>query len=310
MPDSTSAATWTVESAVPVTSHSNNSASRVSMGSVSSIPLQGSSYDNSGESLKNVYGVQSPPAFGYIVLVPASAGKSGDPPMKLLRPLAIALGALWLSTMAGAAPAQEAPPLKLEKGDHISIIGNTLADRMQHVGWLETLLQSRFPRHELVIRNLGFSADEISMRLRSANFGSPEQWLTFTRTDVVFAFFGYNESFGGEAGLPKFKDDLGKFVRSTLSATYNGKSAPRLVLFSPIAHENLKNPHLPDGVENNQRLELYTRAMGEVAKASGVPFVDLFHATEKLYAAGPKPLTINGIHLNEEGDKQIAFAID
>ncbi|HVR86793.1 MAG TPA: SGNH/GDSL hydrolase family protein, partial [Planctomycetota bacterium] len=230
--------------------------------------------------------------------------------MKQLRLLAIALGGFWLSATAGAAPAQEAPPLKLEKGDHISFIGNTLADRMQHVGWLETLLQSRFPHHELVIRDLGFSADELTVRLRSANFGSPEQWLTNTRTDVVFAFFGYNESFGGEAGLPKFKDDLAKFVKSTLAATYNGKSGPRLVLFSPIAHENLKNPHLPDGAQNNKRLELYTRAMGEVARASGATFVDLFHATEKLYAAGPRPLTINGIHLNEEGDQQVAFAID
>ncbi|HVR85600.1 MAG TPA: PVC-type heme-binding CxxCH protein, partial [Planctomycetota bacterium] len=65
-----------------------------------------------------------------------------------------------------------------------------------------------------------------------------------------------------------------------------------------------------DGAENNRRLELYSRVMGEVAKASGVLWVDLFHATLKLYAAGPKPLTINGIHLNEEGDKQVAFAID
>ena len=98
--------------------------------------------------------------------------------------------------------------LELRKGDHISLIGNTLADRMQHDGWLETYLQSRFPRHELVIRNLGFSGDEIPLplRLRSAGFGSPDQWLTRTKTDVVFAFFGYNESFKGKDGLPKFKD--------------------------------------------------------------------------------------------------------
>ena len=32
-----------------------------------------------------------------------------------------------------------APALKLEKGDHVCYIGNTLADRMQHHAWLETL---------------------------------------------------------------------------------------------------------------------------------------------------------------------------
>src|SRR5438445_10782011 len=48
----------------------------------------------------------------------------------------------------------------LRAGEHVCIIGNTLADRMQHDGWLETYLQSRFPKHQLVFRNLGFSGDE------------------------------------------------------------------------------------------------------------------------------------------------------
>src|SRR5262245_28827000 len=97
------------------------------------------------------------------------------------------------------------PPARLEirPGDHICLIGNTLADRMQHDGWLETFLQSRFPRHQLVIRNLGFSGDELTLRLRSQDFGSPDRWLGITKADVVFAFFGYNESYAGPAGLDK-----------------------------------------------------------------------------------------------------------
>ena len=42
------------------------------------------------------------------------------------------------------------PRSTVPKGAHISFVGNTLADRMQHDGWLETLLQSRFPDHQLV----------------------------------------------------------------------------------------------------------------------------------------------------------------
>ena len=61
----------------------------------------------------------------------------------------------------GAATADR---LEVRKGDHICIIGNTLADRMQHDGWLETYLHSRFPEHELVVRNLGFSGDELTLR--------------------------------------------------------------------------------------------------------------------------------------------------
>jgi len=36
---------------------------------------------------------------------------------------------------------EAAEPLVLNPDDHISLIGNALADRMQHDGWLETLLQ-------------------------------------------------------------------------------------------------------------------------------------------------------------------------
>lgn len=214
------------------------------------------------------------------------------------------------SSLAAAADVAQAAGLTLQAGDHVCFIGNTLAERMQHDGWVETLIQSRFPQHQLVFRNLGFSGDELTLRLRSSNFGSPDDHLTFNRADVIFAFFGYNESFGGEEGLAKFKSDLEGFVRGTLGKQYNGKSAPRLVLFSPIAHEDLGDPNLPDGSENNDRLAMYTAAMAEVAAANDVPFVDLFGPTRKLYEQSSKPLTINGIHLNHEGNRLVAEVID
>jgi putative heme-binding domain-containing protein len=210
---------------------------------------------------------------------------------------------LWSREPAG-------PRLQLKPGDHISIIGNALADRMQHDGWLETYLHTRFPQLDLTFRNLAFPGDTLTVRFRSENFGSPDDWLTRTQADVVFAFFGYNESFGDEAGLPQFRRDLEEFIKHTLSQKYNGRSAPRLVLFSPIAHENLHNPHLPDGRENNRRLERYTQVMAEVARAYNIPFVDLFHATKELYTQEPGPFTINGIHLNERGNQAVARLID
>ncbi len=209
-------------------------------------------------------------------------------------------------SVLAAVPAFASDPVTFQKGDHISIIGNTLADRMQHDGWLETELHARFPQHELTIRNMGFSGDELTLRLRSANFGTPDEWLTKTKTDVVFAFFGYNESFAGEAGLPKFKADLADFIRKTTAQKYNGKTNARLVLFSPIAHEDLHDPHLPDGKENNARLKLYTAAMEEVAKAEKVPFCDLFSHTLELYSVVKEPMTINGVHLNDEGNRVVS----
>ncbi|MBL8792974.1 MAG: dehydrogenase, partial [Planctomycetia bacterium] len=254
-------------------------------------------------------------------------------PLRALLILGLVLTAsvgLWSADEPKAAAGFELRP-----GDHICLIGNTLADRMQHDGWLEAYLHTRFPKHELVIRNLGFSGDELTTRLRSMDFGKPEQWLagsapvpqpkkltnlqavrenrfelTNTKADVIFAFFGYNESFGGAEGLDKFKKDLEGFVQSTLKQQFNGKSAPRLVLFSPIAHENTKDRNLPDGSANNVRLQQYTAAMAEVAKANKVAFVDLYQPTTELYAKATKPLTINGIHLNADGNKQLAEAID
>src|SRR4051812_42643756 len=86
-----------------------------------------------------------------------------------------------IALLAICARSDAAPPkLELQKGDHICIIGNTLAERMQHDGWLETLILAKFPEHELVFRNLGYSADEVRLdkRLRSLNFGSPDECLS------------------------------------------------------------------------------------------------------------------------------------
>lgn len=198
---------------------------------------------------------------------------------------------------------------EFQKGDHISIIGNTLADRMQHDGWLETLVQARLPDYRLVFRNLGFAADEITIRQRSEGFGSPDEHLTKQKTDVVFAFFGFNESFAGKDGIEKFKQDLEGFVKRTLSEKYNGKRSPRLVLFSPIAHEDLGDANLPDGKDNNQRLAAYTQAMAEVAHTTGAAFVDLFHPMRAAYEKFNEHLTINGVHLNESGNRVVADTI-
>jgi putative heme-binding domain-containing protein len=231
--------------------------------------------------------------------------------------------------------ARAADPFELKPGDHICVVGNTLPDRMQHFGWFETYLHSRFPDHKLVVRNLGYSGDEITTRLRSMDFGSPDQWLAGsapipqpkklianhiassdrfqfanTHADVVFAFFGYNESYGGPAKLDAFKSSLGQYLKHLQGQKYNGKSPPRIVLFSPIAFEDHKSPNLPDGNEANSNLKLYTSAMADVAKANNVRFVDLFTPTVELYAqSGAAKLTINGVHLNDAGDNAVANVI-
>lgn len=217
--------------------------------------------------------------------------------------------------------------LELHRGDQIAIVGSGLADRQQHHAWLEALIHKAHPGLELTVRNLGFAADEVDVHPRSDDVPPTEYFLGLEKGDVtvnahgtditykagtdfkanvILAYWGFNESFKGQAGLDAFKKALDEYLKRQLGADY-GKGRPKIVLFSPIAHENLKDPvNFPDGSANNRNLELYTKAMAEVAKANHVSFVDLYHPSLELYAQSSHPLTINGIHLTEEGDKLLA----
>ncbi len=193
----------------------------------------------------------------------------------------------------------------LRKGDRIAIVGNALAERMQHEGWLESYVQTAHPGDHLVFRNLGYSGDQIHYRPRAhEGFGDSHSHLSGMKASVVFAFFGYNESYDDEPG--EFKKMVAQWIEYSRQQKYDGVNTPRLVLFSPIAHEDLQKSYLPDGSENNLRLSAYTKAMAEVASEKGVPFVDLFAATQKMYGENDEPLTINGIHLNELGNQLVA----
>ncbi len=218
------------------------------------------------------------------------------------RRLASVLGFAALATTVFA-------QLPLQDEDRICIIGNGLADRMQHDGWVETAIQSELADKKLSFRNLAFTGDTVTSRPRSKGFTSPEDYLKHCEADVVFVFFGYNESFGGEKSLEKFKNDLGAMIDSYKGIKFNGESAPRFVLFSPIAHEDLGTPLLPNGNANNVNLALYTGAIHQVADEKGVGFVDLFSATQGLYTKADSPLTLNGVHLLPEGNRQLAEVI-
>jgi len=124
---------------------------------------------------------------------------------------AIAIGVLVACGLS--LQAQQPARFQLKPGEHIAILGNALPDRMQHSGYFETLIHQKFPGHQLVFRNLSAAGDEVATWQRSENFGSRDQWLEKVQADVVFAFYGFNESFKGYDGLEKFKEDLDKFLK-------------------------------------------------------------------------------------------------
>ncbi len=198
-------------------------------------------------------------------------------------------------------------PFAFSKGDVVAILGNGLPDRMQHDGWMETVLQSALPEQNVRFRNMSTSGDRPNSYPRSPGQISMAHYLQHVKADVVFGMFGYNESF--DTKPEDYKAQLIEFVKKTRGTKPNGKSFPRIVLFSPIAHEDTRNPNVPDGKAHNAQLEALTKATADAAKEAGVAFVDLFHPSHELFKAAKEPLTINGVHLTEEGNRQLAEVI-
>lgn len=192
-------------------------------------------------------------------------------------------------------------PLKLNNGDRIALIGNTLMERSQEFGQFEATLHAAFPNHELVVRHLAWSADEVDVQPRPANFADTEQHLAHEKIDVIFAAVGFNESFAGEEGLDAFRKRLTDYLVSLKSKLFNGKSAPRIVLVAPIANENIAN--VPAGDLNNAKIQLYSAVIRDVAQQQSVGFADTFEDTNAAMISPGSDLTVNGIHLNREGDE-------
>jgi len=217
--------------------------------------------------------------------------------------------------------------LPLQKDSHIVLIGNNLGSRMLNFGHFETEMHLRYPDSTLFIRNMADPGNTPGFRPHSSrnspwafpgaekfqtelanksgsigHFPTEDEWLTNLKTDVILAFFGYSESFEGEAGLQNYKDELHAFIKHTKSQKYNGSESPQLALISPIAFEDLSaKMDLPDGKKENKNLALYAQAMKEVAEKDSILFVDAFGATKKWFASEPEYLTADGFQLNDLG---------
>ena len=221
-----------------------------------------------------------------------------------------------------------APPAK---GERIVLIGNGLAERDVFYSRIETELALRYPEQDLFLRNMGRVGDTPGFRPHPSRasqwafpgaekfhpdklihkgkgfYPTPDQWLTHLQADTVVAFFGYNESFDGSGKVANFEAELDAWVQHSLSKAYNGKTAPRIVLVSPIAYENQSAKRdLPTGEKENTNLILYAGAIQRVAQKHSLTFIDLFKPTLELYAKAEQPLTTGGFVPNDEGYKLVA----
>lgn len=228
--------------------------------------------------------------------------------------LAALLG--WLGSSVALAQGQakrKVPPsLELKDGDRVVFVGDAFFEREGELGYLETELTERWPDRSLTFRNLGWTGDTVRGDSR-AFFDSPKEGFQ-RRTEavlalepsVIFLSFGMNESFSGADGLPKFEEGLDDLLDAL------APSRARMVLISPIVHENL-GPPLPDPSEHNRDLAQYRDVMARVAERRSLWFVDLFSAgVGDGWRPEPEvfhPETTDGIHLNALGYARATEAV-
>ena len=109
------------------------------------------------------------------------------------------------------------------------------------------------------------------------------------------------ESYAGKVGLSDFRSHLKRIIVAHKGKKYNGESAVRIALVSPIAHED-HGELSRNRKQRNKDLAAYVGAMQQVASAEDVPFVDLYAPTLYLMDdEGSPKLTEQGIHLNAYG---------
>ncbi len=193
-------------------------------------------------------------------------------------------------------------PLQLGAGERIALVGGVLPPRMTLYGHFETILHTRFPEKELLVRNFGWPTDQAGDQQRPNDYTALDDPLKVFGPTLLICFFGANESFAGPAGVEKFKENLEAFVDSQGAYLAKEGQRPRFVFVSPTAFENSANPLLPEGTVENENLELYSKALLETAEKLGLPSVDLFAPTAQLFSSSDgAQFTINGLHINEAG---------
>ncbi|HRA88230.1 MAG TPA: GDSL-type esterase/lipase family protein, partial [Planctomycetaceae bacterium] len=204
-------------------------------------------------------------------------------------------------------------PLEFLQGERVAFLGNSLAERMNLFGHFETLLHTRFPKKELVIRNFARPAEEVGVQQRSSDYTALDDPQLAFGADTYFCFFGFNESFAGPEGVDAFRDRYASYL-DMIAKRYprdETNASPRFILVSPIAFESTGNPLLPDGAKENENLKLYSAAVAKVAADRKLAFVDLFSASDKILNGTPGlQYTINGCHLNDAGDREVARLLD
>lgn len=191
----------------------------------------------------------------------------------------------------------------------IVLIGDGLVERMNEHGHFETLLQAANRSNRLVIRNLGWSGDELELNFRRPDYGDTNSYLNEIKPDLILAFVGGNDSYHQESGMKAFENKLETFVDRLQKIETRNSEPPKIILISPIAHEKINR--LPfEVVEANNWIEKYTAIIKSVADSYDLSFVDLYQPTKEKFEQSEEEFTINSIHLSSKGYEMLSEILE
>jgi plastocyanin/glucose/arabinose dehydrogenase/lysophospholipase L1-like esterase len=216
----------------------------------------------------------------------------------------LSLVSLLLTAFLRTAGLNAQAEIAFHAGDTVLFYGNSMVERLGEQGELEALVQLAHPDKKLHFRSLAWTGDEVGYRLRPEGYEEHlksllKQWPA----KVVVVGFGMNEAFAGAAGLADFRAQLSAYLDQL------GRLHPdaKFVLLSPTLVES----GVPgqDAAARNRDITAYAFAIGEAARARGALFIDLAAASLEAKDKSPGPLTENGLHLNEAGNRAMARVI-
>ncbi|MEC4983508.1 MAG: SGNH/GDSL hydrolase family protein [Oscillatoria sp. PMC 1068.18] len=208
----------------------------------------------------------------------------------------------------------------LKDTQKIVVIGDSITELGGQPGgyvWLlERYFAALYPNQKIEIINAGISGNKSpNMQERfQQDVLDKNPDLVFINVgvnDVWHAFYNFQESksypegnLPGGVALPVYQEKLREMIQAAKAA------GVKVVLLSPTPiRENTNSPE-------NQRLEEYVTAMGEIAGQNRILFVDLYTPMTEVFRgyqayAGQTQnlLTMDGVHPNQAGNRIIAYTI-
>ncbi|HTQ11895.1 MAG TPA: SGNH/GDSL hydrolase family protein [Fimbriimonadaceae bacterium] len=228
-----------------------------------------------------------------------------------MKPLALASA---LATVAFAAAQAPAPPI-LQNVHRIVCLGDSITEVGENPGgyvWLvRHYLGAIYPEQKIEVLNAGVSGnkapDMIARYQRDVLDKRPDLiTISVGVNDVWHGFYDNHPMGDGPRGTPLdvYRADVEKMVQDGLAS-----GAKIVILSATVIHEELDN-------RENAKAEAYNKALRDIAREHHLVFVDYQKVFRSLITDYRKEtggrdllLTVDGVHMNAEGNKVMAHAL-